>query len=359
MRHSAFAHLSRLCLAGIMSLSGLSAHAVGWYQAQVIATPSGAGFADAYALNDEGWVVGYGNFTGNNEAFLWRDGVMQPLGRLPGAYTSGGSGINQSGQVAGSSSTQPFLWQGGVMQPLPGGTSYAHANAINNAGTVVGDADGRAVIWQNGQMQTLPKLPTLSGSIAIDISETGVVVGSGYTSQYTSQAWRWSNGQLTQLSSGSARGAGATSVNDLGNAAGFVELGGNLDQAARWDSDALILLDQLAGTNSARAYGINNSGIVVGSSFAGGGSQATLWEGSSAVDLTQRLTNGQGWDLWQAMDINGHGQIVGWGTYEGRYVSYLLTPVPEANGMLMLAIGLPFIWLLRARQSRSAVQPHR
>lgn len=236
------------------------------------------------------------------------------------------------------------------MQELPGGTSYAHASAINNAGTVIGDADARAVIWRNGQMQTLPQLPTLSSSIAIDISETGVVVGSGRTSQYTSQAWRWSNGQLTQLSSGSARGAGATGVNDVGSAIGFVDLGGNLDQAARWDGDTLTLLDHLSGTNSAIAYGINNAGLVVGSAFAVDGSHATLWEGTTAFDLTQRLSNGQGWELRQALDINSKGQIVGWGSYQGRYVSFLLTPVPEADALLMLGLGVPLAWVMRARR---------
>lgn len=347
MRQSAFTRLSRFGLASVITLSGLSAHAADWYRAQVIASPTGAGFVDAFALNDDGWVVGYGNFSGNNEAFLWRDGVSQALGQLPNGSYGGAYGVNQGGQVVGSSGSKAAIWQQGSIQALPGNATYSNGYAINNAGTIVGSADSRAVIWQNGQMQNLPTLSSLSSSIALDISETGFVVGSGYTSQYTSNAWRWQGGQLEQLSHGSARGAGATSVNDQGSAAGFIELGGNVDQAARWDGDTLTALDQLDGVRSARAYGINNAGLVVGTSFAGPGSRATLWEGSAAFDLTARLSNGQGWSLWQAMDINNHGQIVGWGTYEGRYVSYLLTPVPEANSLVMLALGLPVAWATR------------
>lgn len=352
MHRSALARLSRLVLASLIGLSSQSAQALDWYQAQVIATPAGS-FVSASAVNDNGWVVGYGNFSGNNEAFLWRDGVIQPLGQLPNGYVGGAYGINQNGQVVGSSGSRAAIWQEGSVQPLPGSASYANAYAINNAGTVVGSADGRAVVWQNGQMQNLSTLASLTSSIALDISETGVIVGSGDTSQYTRRAWRWSNGQVTQLTSGTARGAGATGVNDSGSVVGYVDLGGNLDQAARWDGDTLSLLDHLDGTGSARAYGINNAGLVVGSSFANGGSQATLWEGTTAVDLTQRLSNGQGWELWQAMDINGKGQIIGWGTYQGQYVSFLLTPVPEADALLMLVLGLPMVWALKARRRQA------
>lgn len=347
MRHNVFTPLSRLALIGALALTSLSSHAASWYQAQVIESPTGHGFVHAYALNDNGWVVGYGNFNGNNEAFLWRDGAAQALGQLPNSSYGGAYGINQVGQIVGSSGSQAAIWQQGSVQALPGNAPNANGYAINNAGTIVGSADSRAVIWQNGQMQQLPTLASLTSSIALDISETGFVVGSGYTSAYTSNAWRWQDGQLEQLNHGSARGAGATSVNDQGSAAGFVELGGNLDQASRWDGDALTLLDQLSGVNSARAYGINNTGLVVGTSFSGPGSRATLWEGSTAFDLTKRLSNGQEWDLWQAMDINNNGQIVGWGTYQGRYVSYLLTPVPEADSLLMLALGLPVAWAAR------------
>ena len=340
MRHAVFTPLSRLALIGALALTSLSSHAASWYQAQVIESPTGQGFVHAYALNDNGWVVGYGNFNGNNEAFLWQDGAAQALGQLPNSSHGGAYGINQGGQVVGSSGSRAAIWQKGSVQALPGNAPNANGYAINNAGTIVGSADSRAVIWQNGQMQQLPTLASLTSSIALDISETGFVVGSGYTSAYTSNAWRWQGGQLEQLSHGSARGAGATSVNDQGSAAGFIELGGNLDQAARWDGDTLTALDQLDGVRSARAYGINNAGLVVGTSFAGPGSRATLWEGSTAFDLTSRLSNGQGWELWQAMDINNNGQIVGWGTHQGRYVSYLLTPVPEAHSLWMFAVGL-------------------
>ena len=52
-----------------------------------------------------------------------RRGMMTDLGTLPGDYSSFGSGINDKGQVVGSSCDQrgtcrAFLWQNGTMTDL-------------------------------------------------------------------------------------------------------------------------------------------------------------------------------------------------------------------------------------------------
>jgi uncharacterized membrane protein len=62
---------------------------------------------------------------------------------LPGATQSSANGINNSGQIVGSStigSTVATIWNGTTptaLGSLPGGT-YSYANGINNSGQVVG-----------------------------------------------------------------------------------------------------------------------------------------------------------------------------------------------------------------------------
>src|SRR3979411_1832792 len=72
--------------------------------------------------------------------------TIKDLGTLPGGLNSGAAGINDRGQVVGSSSTkiftQPhaFLFEDGVMVDLgtlPGG-NFSVAAGINNRGQVVG-----------------------------------------------------------------------------------------------------------------------------------------------------------------------------------------------------------------------------
>jgi len=219
-----------------------------------------AGNSLATAMNDVGQVVGGSASATGFHAFLWTPGTpngttgaMVDLGTLGGA-SSWATGINDAGTVVGYSptsagQTRAFLWTaGGGMVDLGtlGGTqSWAHA--INAQGQIVGyatTADGpfHAFLWTpsapgatTGTMIDLGVLVgwPLGDSRAYGINEQTVVVGGDNSS---SDAWRWS---------------AADDIQDLGPTTG----GGR------------------------EAYGINESGQVVGSLVPAGGSQrrATLW----------------------------------------------------------------------------------
>jgi probable HAF family extracellular repeat protein len=107
--------------------------------------------SEASDINDQGQIVGVSEgstkgswWTGQplSRAFLWQNGQMNELGALPGAPSSLASGINNLGQIVGSSPSEEggnfraFLWQDGEMSNL--GTSKAVANAINDSGQIVG-----------------------------------------------------------------------------------------------------------------------------------------------------------------------------------------------------------------------------
>jgi len=111
---------------------------------------------------------------------------MQNLGTLGG--TSFGTGINDSGQVSGSSRISPggayhaFLYSGGVMQDLGTlGGEESRGQGINAGGDVAGysnTSDGltHAFLYSGGVMQDLGSLGTLS-SFGWDVNAGGQVVG--------------------------------------------------------------------------------------------------------------------------------------------------------------------------------------
>ena len=95
--------------------------------------------SEATCINDNGDVVGW-FYTGSGaqDAFLYSGGIMEDLG--PG-YANG---INNSGQIVGSTNSQAFLYDGGTMYNLnsllaPGSRwNLYDATAVNNNGQIVG-----------------------------------------------------------------------------------------------------------------------------------------------------------------------------------------------------------------------------
>jgi probable HAF family extracellular repeat protein len=114
----------------------------------------------AMAINQRGDVVGFANVAGGAtpgsfraHAFLWtrHDGIRD-LGTLPGDVLSEALGINERGQVVGTSCTagfascRAFLWEDGVMTDLNTlvaagySGSLLFANDINDLGEITGGA---------------------------------------------------------------------------------------------------------------------------------------------------------------------------------------------------------------------------
>src|SRR5437868_6462359 len=85
----------------------------------------------------------------------------------------------------------------------------------------------------------LTNLGTLGGGqgIALDVSETGRIVGHAFMSNGIDEAFLWSpdTREMTDLGSLSGRGSMATAINELGVVVGSSFTAANAEHAVRWD----------------------------------------------------------------------------------------------------------------------------
>ena len=93
------------------------------------------------------------------------------------------------------------------------------------------------------------------------------------------------------------------------------ETGFPLRHAVLWDAAGhLTDLKTLPGGSLSAAFGINNHGLVVGTSDGSeGDSRAVAWEHGRVVDLNALLPSNSPWRLTTANAVNDRGVIVGSG----------------------------------------------
>src|SRR4051812_41170675 len=164
-----------------------------------IGSLGGATTSQAYAVNDNGMVVGtYTTDDGDTHGFVWTAGNAWTDPGTLGGTTTVPRAINTAGQVVGYSSTgtttHAFLWTapGGMVDIGTLGGAISVAFGISELGQVVGysyisgNTAYHAFLWTDGS--GMLDLGTLGGddSIAYGINSAGQVVGeaavaSGYT----------------------------------------------------------------------------------------------------------------------------------------------------------------------------------
>jgi probable HAF family extracellular repeat protein len=173
----------------------------------------------ATAINNFGQAVGYSYLDGvNRHAFIYQKGTLRDLGCLQGddgPCTTYAFGINDQGQVVGSSG-RAFLYSNGVMNDIsPFGSLASYARGINNQGQVVGEyliadhSSFHAFVYTGGTFTDIGSADSPE-TVAYDINDRGQVVGATWVSrddscrdcnEYEPHAFVYENGAMTDLNS--------------------------------------------------------------------------------------------------------------------------------------------------------------
>jgi hypothetical protein len=226
------------------------------------------------AINDNGEVVGSVPGEGYWDpgfGFVWFPaGFFRPLAAPPERRGAHPTAINNAREIAGSVQGLNLRWTRDGEPDLIGGLSpegWGHALGINERGQIVGSSHDnpsgffrRPVIWdaQNGVRQ-LPAPPTTypEGS-ARAINEQGNVAGSVKQRNYDHSAVLWRDGQPTVLWTRGEAFALNNQDHAVGTSAGRAHLyrdGTAIDLNTRIPAGTGISLDS--------AVGINDSGLIV------------------------------------------------------------------------------------------------
>lgn len=322
----------------------------------------GGGWSCSYAVNSSGQIVGASTTSdGRTLAYVWEPQTMamQALEDLGGGF-SWAYAINGLGQIAGSSSPgpnqlHPVLWDANhQVRDLGdlGGAGWSEACALNDRGTAAGyltehppdlpiDYLYYPFTWDSSlHLLETPVNPTANvWNSAYGINSQGEVAGA-FQDQAGNLLAFWYHPDTQKMESLGTLGGNssmANAINDYSRIAGGAYTAQDALHAFLWDPlNGMEDLGALEGDSV--AYGLNNSGQVVGAMgdfSVVGGTAAFLWTPSGGMqDLNGLVLNlPPGTRLITANGINQKGWIVG-NTDAGG--AFLLTPRPV----------LPFLQLL-------------
>ncbi len=290
----------------------------------------GTGWAPA-GFNQAGQVVG--TSTGRRtEAVLYANGRLQGLGTWWG-YTTGAA-VNQGGIVAGSAVQEQQAENGNAhaavlrddewvdLGTLGGDVSLAVA--INQSGQVAGtstnwNGEWRAFLYKQGVMKDLGSLGG-GYSDARSMNDKGQVVGLSFLDSTYYHGFLYTNGKMVDLTPevGGGVDSQGMAINGLGDVAGSVGEGGPLGAAPRnmfirhaGTTTVLGRID-LGGDTRCWPHAINNARHIVGTcddtiSYA---QVAVLWNGQALIDINRLLRQGSGWTVTDAVAIDQSDRVL-------------------------------------------------
>ncbi len=282
------------------------------------------GFDNGYAaaVNGLGHAAGYILSPNATVPVIWRDGVIQSIGFADEGYAVI-TAINDQDMVAGTdrrgTDTYAFRWTNGVRTELPTflGLSNSTAAAMDSAGEIVGlswdptqvRASMHSWMWSGSTVTDLGVPPNAIVFTPHGMNDVGEIVGEADDGAYRNAWVRGVNGSFLKLPGLSFLGThSANGINDAGIIVGSssLPLPGGQTKAVRWVGGAVLDLGTLPGDTQSSASAINDHGQIVGVSQNGNSSRAFIWQNGVMTELPSL-----GGTYTQAVAINANGDVVG------------------------------------------------
>ncbi|MET0355637.1 MAG: hypothetical protein ABW044_02610 [Cellvibrio sp.] len=303
---------------------------------------SGLDYMQMVELNRRGQLLGWGYRDSGVEVFLWDqkhgykfiDELAHDV-EIPVKV----AGFNDRGQIVSTQPIEPdgaflraVIWQQGkglqFLEPAPGDDTSVAVD-INKHGEVVGitgpypdesSVGERPVIWdRHGHVTVIPMLPGSESGRPYAMNDAGQVVGASYASgEVPGFIWDRKSGLRAIEGLVSGKPGRLYDINDKGEAAGSSTFyNGNSGSHAIFWSEAtgtVDLGDLPGGIENSNALGINNHRQVVGYGTGPGGSKAVIWDSAGQIhDLNDLLVRDKPDDqylyLGSAREINDAGWI--------------------------------------------------
>ena len=271
---------------------------------------------------------------------------------LPGAITPLRTARTTTAIVVGTAATTlfgssrlPVMWQNGAVSqlPLPAGETLGDANSVNASGVAVGSVDAgslqRGAIYSGGS-GTIITQTTANGSFfvtAFGINDSGRVVGQGIDPMNAARnvGIVYDIGQNMAFEVGALpglNGALAFGVSNTGYVVGSSMLNQGSGLPFIWsDQGGMVAIPLATGTSQGSARAVNSAGWVVGNDSSAF-SIPFLYDGTNTYRLADLIPPGSGWDLSMntsssADGISENGVIVGTGVHNGETHAYAMVPV--------------------------------
>jgi hypothetical protein len=308
--------------------------------------------SQGFGVSHAGIAVGRSFRTGGTQAFTWTlNGGIVGLPNLAGRSFSVSNSANDAGTVVGTAATTafgsgrlPVVWQNGVVSqlPLPPAETLGDANSVNSSGVAVGSADAgtaqRGVIYIGGSGAIITQT-TANGSYfvtAFGINDSGRVVGQGVdpTNAARNVGIVYDIGQNMAFEVGALpgmNGALAFGVSNTGYVVGASMLNQGSGLPFIWsDQSGIVAVPLAVGTSEGSGRAVNSKGWVVGNDSSAF-SIPFLYDGTTTYRLGDLIPPNSGWDLSMntsssADGISDNGVIVGTGVHNGETHAYAMVP---------------------------------
>ena len=330
------------------------AHATPQYQIYDIGVVQvGDTASQGFGVSRAGIGVGRSFQANGTQAFTWTlKGGIVGLPNLSGRSYCVSNSANDSGVVVGTGATTsfgsdrlPVIWQNGVVSqlPLPPGETLGDANSVNASNVPVGSVDAgsnqRGVIYSNGSA-TIITQTTANGSFfltAFGINDSGRIVGQGIDPGNAArnvgivydigQNMAFEVGALPELN-----GALAFGVSNTGFVVGSSMLNQGPGMPFIWsDNGGMVAIPLASGTSEGSGRAVNSAGWVVGDDSSAF-SIPFLYDGTTTYRLADLIPPNSDWDLSMntsssALGISEDNIIVGTGVHNGETHAYAMVPV--------------------------------